>query len=61
MKRFFFAIFVSSAILVSSCSGNEATGNATENATTEATADATAESTANSTANVTVDSDSTSN
>ena len=60
MKRFFFAIFVSSAILVSSCSGNEATGNATENATTEATADATAESTANSTANVTVDSDSTS-
>lgn len=60
MKRFFFAIFVSSAILVSSCSGNEATGNATENATTEATADATAESTANSTANVTVDADSTS-
>jgi hypothetical protein len=60
MKRFFFAIFVSSAILVSSCSGNEATGNATENATTAATADATAESTANSTANVTVDADSTS-
>lgn len=60
MKRFFFAIFVSSAILVSSCSGNEATGNATENATTAAKADATAESTANSTANVTVDADSTS-
>lgn len=60
MKRFFFAIFVSSAILVSSCSGNEATGNATGNATTEATADATAESTANSTDSVTVDADSTS-
>jgi hypothetical protein len=56
MKRFFFAIFVSTALLVSSCSGNEATGNATSNAT----ADATAESTANSTGSVTVDTDSTS-
>ena len=60
MKRFFFAIFVSSAILVSSCSGNEATGNSTPNATTDATADATAGSTANSTGSVTVDTDSTS-
>ena len=61
MKRFFFGIFVSTALLVSSCSGNEATGNATSDATADSTATATAESTANSTDSVTVDADSTSN
>jgi hypothetical protein len=60
MKRFFFGIFVSTALLVSSCSGNEATGNATSDATADSTATATAESTANSTDSVTVDADSTS-
>ena len=60
MKRFFFGIFVSTALLVSSCSGNEATGNATSDATADSTATATAESTANSTSSVTVDADSTS-
>lgn len=60
MKRSFFGIFVSAALLVSSCSGNEATGNATSDATADSTAAATAESTANSTDSVTVDADSTS-
>jgi hypothetical protein len=58
MKRFFFGIFVSTAILVSSCNRNEATGNATTDATADSTA--VAESTANSTDSVTVDADSTS-
>ena len=49
MKRFFFGIFVSTSLLVSSCNRNEATGNATSDAT------------ANSTGSVTVDTDSTSN
>jgi hypothetical protein len=56
MKRFFFGIFVSTALLVSSCGGSEATGNASENATSDATAEATVESTPNSTETVTVDS-----
>ena len=58
MKRFFFGIFVSTALLVSSCNRNEATGNATTDATADSTA--VAESTANSTDSVTVDADSTS-
>ena len=58
MKRFFFGIFISTAILVSSCNRNEATGNATTDATADSTA--VAESTANSTDSVTVDADSTS-
>jgi hypothetical protein len=58
MKRFFFGIFVSTAILVSSCNRNEATGNSTTDATADSTA--VAESTANSTDSVTVDADSTS-
>ena len=56
MKRFFFGIFISTALLVSSCNENESTGNATA----DSTAEATSESTANSTDSVTVDSDSTS-
>jgi|APGre2960657444_1045066.scaffolds.fasta_scaffold113449_2 hypothetical protein len=56
MKRFFFGIFISTSLLVSSCNGNEATGNATP----DSTAEATTESTANPTDSVTVDSDSTS-
>ena len=60
MKRFFFGIFVSTAILVSSCNRNEATGNATSDATADSTATATSGSTANSTDSVTVDADSTS-
>jgi hypothetical protein len=58
MKRFFFGIFVSTALLVSSCNRNEATGNATPDATADSKA--AAESTANSTDSVTVDADSTS-
>ena len=58
MKRFFFGIFVSTALLVSSCNRNEATGNATTDVTADSTA--VAESTANSTDSVTVDADSTS-
>ena len=56
MKIFFFGIFISTALLVSSCNENESTGNATS----DSTAEATSESTANSTDSVTVDSDSTS-
>jgi hypothetical protein len=58
IKRFFFGIFVSTALLVSSCNRNEATGNATPDATADSTA--AAESTANSTDSVTVEADSTS-
>ncbi len=60
MKRFFFGIFVSTALLVSSCNGNEATANATPDATSDSTVEATAGSTANSTDSVAADADSTS-
>jgi hypothetical protein len=56
MKRFFFGIFVSTALLVSSCGRSEATGNATANATSDATANATEQATSNSTVNVDLDS-----
>jgi hypothetical protein len=35
MKRFFFGIFVSTALLVSSCNRNEATGDSTADSTSK--------------------------